>query len=198
MGQLDVPLDAVGRAQAEAVANYLSDERPAMIYSSTLERAWNTALSIQAAIPTHPRLRGDSRLIEGEFGEWQGKTFDELRQHDGERLRQWESGELGSTPPSGEPLIDFGNRVLAAYKDICAAHPDESVVVVAHGGTIQVLIIQALGFPLEDYRKLWLYNASVSELLVEADRAILLRLNDGGHLTGMAQASRASRPRNIP
>ncbi len=198
MGQLDIPLDLVGRAQAEAVAAYLADERPAMIYSSTLGRAWDTAVDIQAAIATHPRLRGDSRLIEGHFGEWQGKTFEQLREHDGERLRAWEAGARDSTPPGGEPLSDFGARVLAAYRDICAAHPNESVLVVAHGGTIQVLIIQALGFPLEDYRKLWLYNASVSELLIEADRATLLRLNDEGHLIGMAQTSRASRPRNIP
>ncbi len=198
MGQLDVPLDAVGRVQAEATARYLADEQPAMIYSSNLRRAWDTALAIQAEMPSHPRLQADSRLIEGHFGDWQGKTFDELRLHDAERLRQWENGEMGSTPPGGESLDDFGSRVVAAYQDICAAHPDETVLVVAHGGTIQVLIIRALGFPLEDYRKVWLSNAAVSELLIDSGRAVLMRLNDGAHLAEAVEPIQPDRPRNVP
>lgn len=198
MGQLDVPLDEAGRAQAQAVAEYLADERPAVIYASTLGRAWDTAVTIQASIHSHPRLQAESRLIEGHFGEWQGKTFDELRRTDGERLRRWESGEMDSTPPGGESLSDFGSRVLAAYRDMCAAHPNETVLVVAHGGTLQVLIIQALGFPLQDYRKLWLYNAAVSELVIDAGRTVLMRLNDGGRLADTTRSTRADRPRNIP
>lgn len=183
MGQLDIPLDAVGRAQAQAVAGRLATEHPAIIYSSTLSRALDTARAIQAAIPSHPELRTDARLIEGQFGDWEGKTYDELRSKDAARLAEWESGAHGSTPPNGESLEDLGARVEAAYRDICRTHSEGTVLVVAHGGTLQVLMIQALGLPLEQYRKIWVSNASISELLVDADEAILFRLNDTSHLS---------------
>ena len=186
MGQLDVPLDAVGQAQAQAVAKRLAGERPAAIYSSNLSRAWDTALAIQDAIPSHPELRADTRLIEGHFGEWQGQTYDDLRAHDADRLAEWERAVMEVPPPSGETLQDLAARVLAAYRDIVAAQAEGTVLVVAHGGTLQVLIVQALGLPLQDYRKLWVSNASISELIIEGPRVTLFRLNDTSHLTGIS------------
>ncbi len=184
MGQLDVPLDEVGRAQALAVAARLSSEHPSAIYSSTLRRALDTARAIQAAIPSHPELRTDVRLIEGQFGDWEGKQYEELRANDAERLARWEDGRLDNTPPNGEALEDLAERVQAVYRDICAAHPNETVLIVSHGGTLQVMMTLALGLPLEDYRKLWLSNASVSELLVDTNRTVLFRLNDCNHVAG--------------
>ncbi len=184
MGQLDVPLDDVGRAQAQAVAARLSTELPAAIYSSTLKRALETARAIQAAIPSHPELRTDVRLIEGQFGDWEGRKYDDLRANDAERLARWEDGRLDNTPPNGESLEDLAERVQAAYRDICAAHSNQTVLVVAHGGTIQVMLTLALGLPLEDYRKLWVSNASISELLIDTQRTVLFRLNDFSHIGG--------------
>lgn len=183
MGQLDVPLDEVGQAQALAVAARLSNEHPSAIYSSTLRRALDTARAIQAAMPSHPELRTDVRLIEGQFGDWEGKRYEELRANDAERLARWEDGKIDNTPPNGESLEDLAERVGAAYRDICAAHPDQTILIVSHGGTLQVMITLALGLPLKDYRKLWLSNASVSELLVDTNRTVLFRLNDCSHVT---------------
>ncbi len=187
MGQLDVPLDETGRAQAEAVAQRLADEHPAAIYSSNLGRALDTAQAIQAAINPRPELHVDARLIEGHFGDWQGKTYEELKVHDAARLAEWETARLKVRPPNGESVPDLAKRVQPAYQDILRAHPDQDVIVVAHGGTLQVMLVLALELPLEDYRKLWLSNASVSELHLEAGRAILFRLNDTNHLAGIAR-----------
>ncbi|HEY5982621.1 MAG TPA: histidine phosphatase family protein, partial [Anaerolineales bacterium] len=60
---------------------------------------------------------------------------------------------------------------------------DKSVIVVGHGGSLQVLIALALGLPLESYWKLWVSNASVSELRIDEWGAILQLLNDVSHLT---------------
>src|SRR5512145_967201 len=90
MGQLDIPLDEIGRAQAQFVARRLSTEKPFAIYTSGLSRAYDTAHEIQAAIPYRPELRIDGRLTEGHFGEWQGKTYASLKKQDAERLARWE------------------------------------------------------------------------------------------------------------
>lgn len=182
MGQLDVPLDETGREQAQAVARRLAEERPALIYTSGLRRALETARAIQAAIPSHPDLQVDGRLVEGHFGDWQGETYENLRVHDAARLARWETGHREIPPPNGELLADLAERVQAAYGDICQAHPEQDVIVVAHGGTLQVLVVLALGLPLEDYRKLWLSNASVSELRIYETGAVLWLLNETGFL----------------
>ena len=114
MGQLDVPLDEIGRIQAQAVARRLSGERPAAMYSSGLSRAFDTASAIQSAIPSHPELRIDGRLTEGHFGVWQGKTYDSLKINDAQRLQEWETDRLNAAPPEGESLGEIAKRVQAA------------------------------------------------------------------------------------
>jgi broad specificity phosphatase PhoE len=182
MGQLDIPLDEIGRAQAQAVARRLSSERPAAIYCSGLSRAFDTASAIQAAIPAQPELRIDGRLTEGAFGEWQGKTYDSLRAHDSERLARWEADRLNVPPPEGESLGEIADRVQATFNDILVENQGKTAIVVAHGGSLQVLVTLALGVPLENYWKFGISNTSVSELRVDEWGAVLHLLNDISHL----------------
>jgi len=183
MGQLDIPLDEIGRVQAQAVARRLSHERPLSIYCSGLSRAYDTAAAIQSVIPSHPELRVDGRLTEGHFGLWQGKTYDSLRKEDADRLAKWEADRLAVAPPEGESLPEIAVRVRAAYADICADNQGKAAIVVAHGGSLQVLIALALDLPIEHYWKLWVSNASVSELRIDEWGVILHLLNDVSHLT---------------
>jgi alpha-ribazole phosphatase/probable phosphoglycerate mutase len=183
MGQLDIPMDEIGRLQARAVARRLSAERPVAMYCSGLWRAFETASAIRSAIASHPELRTDERLTEGHFGAWQGKTYDSLKVQDAERLARWEADRLHAAPPEGESLQQIADRVGAAYADICAENRDKTVIIVAHGGSLQVLLTLALGVPLETYWKLWVSNASVSELRLAEWGATLHLLNDTSHLT---------------
>ena len=183
MGQMDIPLDEIGRLQAQAAAKRLSSERPAAMYCSGLSRAFDTASAIQTAIPSRPEIRIDGRLTEGNFGEWQGKTYESLKANDAVRLAAWEADRLGVSPPDGETLTQIAERVQAAYTDICADNEGKTVIVVAHGGSLQVLLTIALQLPLETYWKLWVSNASVSELRIDEWGAILHLLNDVSHLT---------------
>jgi broad specificity phosphatase PhoE len=182
MGQLDVPMDEIGRVQTQAVAKRLSSERPAAMYCSGLARAFDTATAIQAAIPTHPELRIDGRLTEGDFGEWQGKTYDSLKVGDTERLSSWETDRLNVAPPAGESLKQIAERVGAAYKDILRENDSKTVIIVAHGGSLQVLVALALQVPLESYWKFGVSNTSVSELRIDEWGAVLHLLNDISHL----------------
>ncbi|HSR19789.1 MAG TPA: histidine phosphatase family protein [Anaerolineales bacterium] len=182
MGQLDIPLDEVGRLQAQAVAKRLSVEAPIAIYASGLSRAVDTANAIRASIAAHPDLRLDARLTEGHFGVWQGETYQSVKVHDASRLAQWEADRLNVSPPDGESLPQIAQRVQAAYADICEQNRGETAIIVAHGGSLQVLVVLALGLPLESYWKMWITNASVSELHIDESGAMLHLLNDTSHL----------------
>jgi len=185
MGRLDIPMDEQGRAQVQAVAKRLADERPAAIYTSDLGRARETALAIQAATASSPPIRVDARLTEGHFGAWQGQRYADLQAQDAERLAQWEADRLRVPPPNGEALSDLAGRVSAAYDDICAAHPDQTVIITAHGGSLQVLIVIALGLPLGAYWQVDMSNASLSELRIYDEGAVLHLLNDTSQLAGI-------------
>jgi alpha-ribazole phosphatase len=185
MGQLDIPLDETGRAQVQAVARRLAGETPAAIYCSNLGRARDTALAIQSAMDSHPPVQVDERLTEGHFGDWQGRRYEDLRLEDGENLRRWEADRLGVPPPNGEALEDLGIRVQEFYEEICAAHQDQTVVIAAHGGSLQVMIVLALGLPLERYWQFHVSNASLSELQIYNEEVVLQLLNDTGHLEGI-------------
>ena len=182
MGQLDIPLDAIGRVQAQAVARRLSAERPAAIYCSGLSRAFDTAMAIHDANPSHPEVRIDGRLTEGGFGEWQGKTYDSLKANDAERLAKWEADRRQFAPPGGESLVEISERVRRVYDEICLDNSGKTVIIVAHGGSLQVLLTLALQIPLEHYWQLWVSNASVSELRIDEWGAILHLLNGVSHL----------------
>jgi broad specificity phosphatase PhoE len=182
MGQLDVPLDETGEAQVLAVSRRLENEMPAVIYTSGLKRAQQTAIAIQSAMSAHPEVKPDTRLNEMHFGDWQGKTYAELLESDPAALARWESDRLNGAPPNGESFQMLADRVQAAYLAIRSKHADQTVLVAGHGGSLQVLIVLALELPPETFWKMRLSNASLSELQINEAGATLLLLNDTSHL----------------
>jgi broad specificity phosphatase PhoE len=189
-GQLDIPLDEVGLEQAEAVAQRLSTERPLAIYASDLSRAWQTARAIHGAISTAcqpdpaPPLVPEPRLRELHFGEWQGLSYAEIKARMPEALAVWEDDWLDNAPPGGETLAQLGERVRAVYQEILAAYPDGTVLLVGHGGALQVLLCQALGLPPERFWQLQLDNTALADLRIYPEGAILNLFNDTCHLKG--------------
>jgi len=182
MGQLDIALDEVGRVQVAALANRLKDEPVDVIYSSDLSRAWNTALTIQYRLAPHVELEPASRLREMNFGDWQGLTYAEIQERDPDTLAAWEKARLNNAPPNGETLLEFSERVKSVYRELCKAHAEQTVILVAHGGSLQLLIAHALGLPPEKYWQVHLSNASLSDLRVHDLGPILNLLNDTSHL----------------
>jgi broad specificity phosphatase PhoE len=187
-GQLDIPLDEVGQAQAAAVARRLAYEHPLAIYASDLSRAWQTARRIQNAIAEAiqpdpiPPLVLEPRLREMHFGEWQGLTHAEIQACQPDALATWEADWLNNAPPGGETLTQLVERVQAVYREILATHPDGTVLLVGHGGTLQALLCMALGLPPERFWQLQLDNTGLADLRIYPEGAILNLFNDTCHL----------------
>jgi alpha-ribazole phosphatase len=179
-GQADVPLDKTGRRQAVALGRRLAREGIDAIYASDLLRAWDTATAI-AAHHDLP-LRAEPRLREIDFGNWEGLTYGEISRRAPQALAAWEADPLNVPPPGGENLGQLTGRVQAALDDIARAHQDQTVLLVAHGGTLQVLLCLAIGLAPRARWQFRLDAASLSELFLYADGAVLTRLNDSSHL----------------
>lgn len=143
----------------------------------------NIPLGIDRGDPAPaPGLILEPRLREMNFGDWQGKTYAEIQLEDPSRLAAWEADLEHNPPPGGETLVDFAGRVRAAYEAIVRAYPGQTVIVVAHGGPVQMLLTQALGLPPARFWQFGLSNTGWSELNVYPAGAILNRMNDTAHL----------------
>ncbi len=182
-GQNDIPLNEVGRQQATALGNRLSREHIDLIYTSDLQRAHETARLIAAhhtcEICTDPRLR------EMNFGAWEGLTYDEIKQCDPSILAAWEADILTTSTPNGETLNQLSARVETVLNDLRTQYADKTILIVAHGGPLQILLCLALNLSPAMYWQFHLSPASLSEIAFypEGAGAIINLMNDTCHLS---------------
>jgi broad specificity phosphatase PhoE len=145
-GQADVPLDEVGRQQAERAADVLAKLDPVRIVSSDLSRARETgqALGRRCGLSVEP----DVRLREIHVGSWEGLNGEEVRRFDPELAARFYRGEDVPRSATGETIGEVAARVSAALAEVGAAGPDGSVVVVAtHGVAGRVGTCLLVGLP---------------------------------------------------
>ena len=177
-GHGDPPLDPVGVRQAELLADRLIHERVDAIYVTSLQRTHQTAAPLAERRGLDTIEIADLREVF--LGEWEGGLF-RVRAAEGDPVfRQiWEQ-ERWDVIPGGEPLEEFDERVWRGFQQIVAAHPDQRVMAVAHGGVIGQLLHRVTGsrrfaFSGAD-------NASISEVVASPERIVLRSYNDVSHL----------------
>ena len=179
-GQSDLPLDETGLRQALTLKNRLARQEIGAIYASDLIRAWQTASAI--AEPHSLAVRPEPRLREIDFGVWDGSTYAEIARRFPQALAAWEADPLNTAPHGGESLGQVTARVRAALDDIRHLHPDQTVVIVAHGGSLHVLLCLTLGLKPNARWQFRVSPASLSELHLDERGAVLTRLSDSSHL----------------
>ena len=140
-GQSDIPLDAIGRGQAEELAQSMAVLRPDAVYSSPLQRAAETARLLAA--PSGAPVRLHEAFMERSFGDWEGLTRAEIAERWPEASRLWET--TGMADGFGiEPRARVAQRFATAVRALVEEH-DGVVVVVAHGAAITLGIMALLG-----------------------------------------------------
>ncbi len=180
-GHADPPLHVEGLAQAELVAERLvsTGERIAAVYVTTLTRTHQTAAPLLARL-------GQEAIVEPELrevflGDWEGGVL-RHKVADGDPIAvEMYAEERWDVIPNAEPAVEFEDRVRRGIERIAASRPDQLVVAVVHGGVIgQVMNIAAgaTGFAFNGAD-----NASISHLVVTADRWIIRCFNDTSHLS---------------
>lgn len=145
-GHTNDPLSETGWAQMRAAVQGRNPWQ--MVVTSPLLRCTGFAaeLAANAAIP----LEADARLKEIGFGEWEGRTPDELMQIDPGCLDRLWRDPAGFTPPGGEGLAAFTARVTAGWNDLLTRHAGKHILVVAHGGVNRVILCQTLQIPIHN------------------------------------------------
>lgn len=146
-GQQDVALTSCGLLQYQQLTERLQDRPIRAVYSSDLARCFKGAQLLAAAHDLVPIALPDLRELHA--GEWAGRPWSELK---ASYPRQWQErleDILHYRIPGGENLLDVRERARTAIAEILRRHPGQEVIVVAHGGVNRVLLLDALGAPLE-------------------------------------------------
>jgi len=178
-GWSDIPLNAAGRQQANALAEHLSSQAFDAVYSSQMRRAHETA---EIIIARKIGIQTNTRLQEINFGDWEGMTYDEIKEKYPDALKTWENDVVQNAPPGGETVEQLVLRVHSVLNDLHERHQGHTVLIVAHGGVLQSLICLALNLPPGMYWQFHISPASLSEVSFYPAGAILNFLNDTSHL----------------
>lgn len=179
-GWSDAPLSELGRKQAERLARRLAGEPVRAIYASPLARAAETAEVIAARLRLGITL--DPRLREYGLGDLEGLTGEEVAERYPEIHSAWRESDAWVALPGEEGRQAFVERVWEAMEEIIRRHPDEAVVVVAHGGTVSIFLIGLLGLSEGRRSPFFFDNASITEVTFGSSRPRIIRLNDTCHL----------------
>ncbi|MBN1179254.1 MAG: histidine phosphatase family protein [Anaerolineae bacterium] len=180
-GQLDSPLDDLGRVQAQALARRVAREAPVILYASPLRRASETA-QIVAAHLNVPLLL-DDRLKERDAGAIAGLTNEEIEAQFPEWLQQWRASAGHAPPPGAEPRAALRHRAVAAFDEIVARHAGAVVGIVSHGALLGAYLCYLIESPLDRRSLFALGNCSLT--IVDLDVHPLIRLvGDQCHLDG--------------
>lgn len=193
-GQLDPPLSELGRTQAQRLAERLAGRRLGGFYCSDLARAQETAEVIAGAVGVDPRPLIELREVA--LGEWEGMTAAEIADDYPEEWAQWRTHPSWDVAPAGEGTQAFESRVRAVIAKLFDDHPHEDVLVVTHGGVIQVVLGDVVGRSGSALVPFVIDNCSLSTVVRGGRRTVITGVNDVCHLASPNGSLSSSRERS--
>ncbi|HEX9683905.1 MAG TPA: histidine phosphatase family protein [Acidimicrobiales bacterium] len=174
-GRINPPLDTTGWEQVRRVAARLTDVD--RVITSPLDRARQTAEVIAEAACVD--TIDDSRWIELDYGDWDGRAIDDVTKEEWAAFR----GDPTFAPPGGESLSELSERVGQALGDLASHRPVAGVtVVVTHVSPVKAAVAWSLGAGPELTWRIFVANASITQLSLGPSGALLRSFNDTGHL----------------
>ena len=182
-GHTDVCLSEKGSQQARLVASRLAGSSIDVAYCSDLRRSTDTAREIlgERKVPLHPT----PLLREYHKGIFEGLTANETESRYPELYAASVVNDLDFAPPGGESTRQTSARIATLVADLRERHPDESVLMVGHGGSLRAVFVALMELPLEANWRFTMSNCGLSEFDIYPDNAVLRLHNDTSHLDGM-------------
>ena len=186
-GRTDLPLTALGEAQAAAVARRIAERwRPKIVYTSPMSRCVVTGHHIATACHIGAEILDD--LNDLDYGAWQWKTHAEVEDAWPAHFKKWLSAPHLVRFPEGDSLQDLVARSADALRLVVERHPSEAdvIVLVGHDSVNRALLLQLLDQPLSAYWRLAQTPCCLNEFDITDGEVRVLRLNETQHLEGIA------------
>ena len=184
-GRTELPLTPLGITQAKTVARRIAESwKPARIYTSPMGRCVATADAI-AHLSKAPVVEL-AELNDLDYGEWQGRLHDEIRQKYPTLFCGWMETPHLVRFPGGDSLQDLVARAADALRHILGRHADQTVVVVGHESVNRALLLQLLDQPLSSYWTLVQDPCCLNEIDIAEGVVRVSRINETRHLAEIA------------
>jgi probable phosphoglycerate mutase len=182
-GQVDVSLNEVGHVQAGRIAARMAGEKADAVYVSDLLRACQTADPIARELSiSYVKEQG---LREQDFGRVDGMKVEDIQREHPQAWAGWLRFEQDFAMPEGESTRRFHARVMAAVQRLVAAHPGETVVIVTHGGVLDMIYRTARSLGLDGPRQSEIPNAGLNRIRVRDGRFEIVAWADTRHLSDL-------------
>ncbi len=180
-GWTETPLSSEGLRQAEKAGFFLADFKPDMLYCSDLQRARDTAGAIGQVCSLQPIETPLLREIH--FGQWEGKTFNEIDTEYPSEVKKWLEDPITNAPPGGETVADVNNRMLSFIESMKLENKSAArIVAVSHGGSIRALLHSVFNYDSNSFWEIRIANTSINLFLLENDGLKSSYYNFTGHL----------------
>jgi len=181
-GRSDIPLSEAGRRQAKRLAERLKTVPFEAFYTSPLGRAFETARLIAEVVGLEPVP--DQRLMELDYGQWEGRSLSDIMENDSRAFRAWDAKPAQLAPPGGETGLAAQQRVVSFLDSLPPKHQQGRVLVTFHKTVCRLAICHVLGMAPDEYRRrLVLNNAALSIIRSRPYGWELITFNDTSHLS---------------
>jgi alpha-ribazole phosphatase/probable phosphoglycerate mutase len=165
-GQIDDPLSDKGWQQMRTAVQGRDEWQH--IVSSDLCRCADFARELGERLSVEVEL--DAGFREVGFGTWEGKSAKQLLEEDPEGIAAFWRDPISNTPPGAEPLHDFQRRITGAWQGLIERHAGKHLLLVGHAGMMRILLLHALGMPLEAFYRFDPRNASIVRIRIDGGR----------------------------
>jgi probable phosphoglycerate mutase len=179
-GHVNVGLNATGLEQARRIASRMTGEKADAVYVSDLLRARQTAEPIAGELSLRPVA--ESGLREQHFGCVDGMRVDDIKRDHPDAWAGWLRFDEDFAMPEGESTREFHARVMQAVQRVVAKHPQQTVVVVTHGGVLDMIYRTARSLGLNGPRQSDIPNAGFNRIRVREGGIDILAWADIRHL----------------
>lgn len=181
-GHFNSSLTQNGEVQAEKIRERLCGTHFDCVYSSDLDRAYNTALPMAKERGLEITKLSGLREIYG--GEWENCPWDELPVKFPDSYNAWATAPHTLQMPGGESMQGFQDRVYTCLMDIVSENKGKSILITTHGTVLRVLLCKFKGLPLCEIEQVrWGDNTALTILEFDEDEKCRIVLeSDGSHL----------------
>lgn len=176
-GRAEIEVNRTGIRQAEKTATLLADLPIEVIYSSPLKRALITAQILRRPHP-NVEIKESPGLIDIDYGEWQGKSEDEIENT--KAYKDWLTEPHKVKFPQGESLEDVRNRAVPVFEEVTKNY--NLSIIVSHRVVIKILLLDVMGLPLSSFWNVKQDPCGITRIEFINNKFIIQSLNETHHL----------------
>ncbi|MBY0552150.1 MAG: histidine phosphatase family protein [Candidatus Obscuribacterales bacterium] len=157
-----VPLTEKGQQQAHGVAKWIPSQKPSMLLCSRADRVRSTAEVLSAELQLQYQVVPE--LNELCPGEWEGRSYLELKKEEPEQYHKWCQDPIRHCPPGGESIVQLYDRVKKEIDELIERNHGERIILVTHAGVIRSALVAALGMPIDNFWRISVPTGSISRV----------------------------------